>query len=150
METKKFGAVDPITGKKWGGSPLTHWRYLKRAVAAGQIDIPCGDCTACCRSGVPVYEDDGTEIPKADDGACIHLKADGCERYETRPSHCRLFSCTMLSIARVVTDSAVMNEALAQWQWDLSSRADREFAEAAERREAEITRRENEAAAKHG
>ncbi|MDP6705556.1 MAG: hypothetical protein QF893_04350 [Alphaproteobacteria bacterium] len=144
MKTKKFGEVDPATGKKWGGSPLTHWRYLKRAVERGSIDIPCGDCSACCRSGVPIYEDDGTEISKRADGACIHLQADGkCERHRTRPEHCRLFTCTLMSIAGVVTDSALMNEALAKWEWDLSKPEDREFAEQARRNEARITEEEN-------
>ena len=144
MKTKRFGEVDPVTGKKWGGSPITHWRYLNKAVQKGQIDIPCGTCSACCRSGVPVYEDDGTEVPKRDDGSCVHLDADGmCERHDTRPEHCRLYTCTLLSIAGVVTDSPLINEALAQWEWDLSSRADREFAEAARRNEARITEAEN-------
>ncbi len=144
MKTKKFGEPDPASGKKWGGSPLTHWRYLKRAVAQGEVDIPCGDCSACCRAGAPVYEDDGSEVAKDKDGCCVHLRPDGkCDRYQTRPEHCRLYTCTLLSIAGVVTDSALMNAALEAWEWDLSAPADREFAETARRNEARITETEN-------
>lgn len=136
VKTRKFGEVDPRTGKKWGGSPLTHWRHLKRAVVQGTVSIPCGDCSACCRSGVPIYEDDGAEVPKRPDGSCIHLRPNGeCDRYDRRPEQCRLFTCTLDSIAGVVTDNAIMNQALAQWEWDLSSEADREFAETARLKE---------------
>ncbi len=147
MRTRRFGEVDPATGRKWGGSPLTHWRALRRGVEAGEVRVPCGDCSACCRSGVPIYEDDGRELPKRADGACVHLDAEGnCERHATRPEHCRLFTCTLMSIAGVVTDNEAMNQALARWEWDLSSPQDREFAENARRNEAEKTRAENLAA----
>ncbi len=140
VKTRKFGEVDPATGRKWGGSPITHWRYLKRAVARGQVDIPCGTCDACCRSGAPIHEDDGTELGKRADGSCIHLDPEsGCERYHTRPGQCRLYTCTTFSIAQVVTDNAIMNEAMARWEWDLSSAADRDFAERARRNEARKT-----------
>lgn len=143
MKTRKFGDEDPLSGKKWGGSPSTHIRHLKRAVAEGRVDIPCGSCSACCRSGVAIYDDDGSELPKAADGSCIHLQPDGnCGRYETRPEHCRMFTCTTFSIAGVVTDNAVMNEALAQWEWDLSSAEDRALAERARENERRITIKE--------
>jgi hypothetical protein len=143
VKSKKFGEVDPATGKKWGGSPLTHWRHLKKGVERGEIAIPCGGCSACCRSGAPIFEDDGTEVPLRDDGSCIHLQSDGkCERYDTRPEQCRLYTCTLFSIAGVTTDSSVVNEALAQWEWDLSSPADRDFAEAARVKEGVLSETE--------
>ncbi len=147
MKTRKFGEVDPETGRKWGGSPLTHWRSLRRALEAGEVAVPCGDCSACCRSGVPIFEDDGSEVPKRADGACIHLDDAGwCERHDSRPEHCRLFTCTLMSIARVVTDNEGMNRALARREWNLSSPDDREFQETAQRNEAEKTLRKNRAA----
>jgi hypothetical protein len=134
--TRKFGDTDPHTGRKWGGSPLTHWRHLKRGVERGVVDIPCGDCSACCRSGVPICEDDGTEIAKSEDGACIYLSPEGkCSRHTTRPEQCRLFTCTLDSIAGVVTDNEIMNTAMARWEWDLSTREDREFVERARLKE---------------
>lgn len=36
---------------------------------------------------------------------------------------------------RATTDSAVVNDALAQWEWDLSAPADKDFAEAARLKE---------------
>ena len=144
MRTRKFGEVDPATGRKWGGSPLTHWRALRRALEAGVVDVPCGECSACCRSGVPIYEDDGAEVPKRADGACVHLDEAGwCDRHDSRPEHCRLFTCTLMSIAGVVTDNEAMNRALANWEWDLRTPEDRAFQERAMRNEAEKTRREN-------
>ena len=144
MKTKKFGEIDPVTGKKWGGSPLTHVRNLRRALERGSIDIPCGDCSACCRSGVPIYEDDGREIPKRDDGACIHLTEEGwCARHADRPEHCRQYTCTMESIAGVVMDNPIMNAAIQQWEWDLSKKEDRDYAEALRERELQATVSEN-------
>lgn len=132
MKSRKFGEVDAATGKKWGGSPITHWRHLKRGVERGEIDISCGSRSARCRSGAPIHEDDGTEVPRRDDGNRVHLQSDGkCERHDTRPEQYRLYTCTMFSIAGVTTDSPVINEALAQWEWDLSSPADKDLAEAA-------------------
>ena len=49
----------------------------------------------------------------------------------------------MESIAGVVMDNPLMNAALAQWQWDLSKPADREFAEAAKTRELKTTITDN-------
>lgn len=136
VKARNFGDVDPVSGKKWGGSPLTHWRQLKRGLERGVVDIPCGDCSACCRSGVPIYEDDGTVIPKDADGACIHLDpSGGCGRHNDRPEHCRLYTCTLSAIAGVVTDNALMNEATARWEWDLTTAADREFLETARLKE---------------
>ena len=86
MRTRKFGELDPATGRKWGGSPLTHWRALRRGIEAGVVDVPCGECSACCRSGVAIYEDDGAEVPKRADGACVHLDEAGwCDRHDSRP-----------------------------------------------------------------
>lgn len=71
-------------------------------------------------------------MPRRDDGNRVHLQSDGkCERHDTRPEQCRLYTRTMFSIAGVTTDSPVINEALAQWEWDLSSPADKDLAEAA-------------------
>lgn len=143
MKTKKFGDVDPVSGKKWGGSPLTHWRYLIKATKAGSVDIPCGGCSACCRSGVPIYEDNGSEVPKRPDGTCVHLTAAGlCDRHATRPDQCRMFTCTTMSIGLVVTDNPVMNEAIQQWEWDLSRKIDRDFADDVRRKEAAKTQLE--------
>jgi len=103
-------------------------RSLAQFVAAGRHDeatmllasireavVPCGTCTACCRSPVEVRPDCGdnladyetgiyvdTSAPNAPamvtllqkpDGACYALKGGRCSIWNKRPYICRQFDC---------------------------------------------------------
>src|SRR5688572_7337692 len=94
-----------------------------RSHATGDgVDVPCGGCTACCRSSYFVHiEPDETatlrRIPKAllfpapgqprghvvlgydERGQCPMLVDDRCSIYEDRPRTCRQFDCRVFVAA---------------------------------------------------
>lgn len=74
-------------------------------------DVPCNDCTACCRNeAVPLVEGDNPEnygdnlvqvggvtmLKTNERGECIFLAHGGCSIHEKRPIHCRAFDCRLL------------------------------------------------------
>jgi hypothetical protein len=73
-----------------------------------QTEVPCGDCTECCRTGQGLFLDpaqddiasyrtqtlDGRSLlATTDEGACVYLGPTGCTIYERRPLLCRTFDC---------------------------------------------------------
>jgi Fe-S-cluster containining protein len=90
-------------------------------------DVPCGDCTACCRSSMFVHiQPDEIEtiqrIPRAllfpapglpkghvlmgysDKGHCPMLVENKCSIYEDRPRTCRSYDCRIFSATGVAVD----------------------------------------------
>jgi hypothetical protein len=86
----------------------------KMADASETTEVPCGGCTACCRSnqGLFLHPEQGDDVHsyqvqvRADpvsgnpvylldtkDGACVYLGASGCTIYDRRPLLCRTFDC---------------------------------------------------------
>jgi uncharacterized protein len=107
-------------------------RWLRDAEAAlrpdGEADVPCGSCTACCRSSMFVHiAPDETRtlkrIPRAllfpapgrpaghvlmgydDHGRCPMLVGDQCSIYEDRPQTCRRYDCRVLAATGVPVDA---------------------------------------------
>ncbi|HEX2850202.1 MAG TPA: YkgJ family cysteine cluster protein [Acidimicrobiales bacterium] len=102
--------------------PVGEW---VTAFIAGQrgsegVDVPCGSCTACCRSSyfihvAPDETDTLRRIPKAllfpapgaprgtmvlgydDQGRCPMLVDDRCSIYEHRPRACRRYDCRVFA-----------------------------------------------------
>lgn len=105
--------------------PFGAWLEAARAVLRGNgqgLDVPCGECVACCTSSLFVHiapSEAGTlaVIPArllvrapgrprghkllgfAEDGSCPMLKARVCAIYEQRPRTCRNYDCRMLAAA---------------------------------------------------
>lgn len=119
------------------------------AVTAGRaVDVPCGACTACCRSGqlIPVQQDEadalahirpedlapmpgevGTFVLTHDDGGrCSQLAAEGCTVYEHRPRACRNYDCRIFPAAGVLPDAPLIAEAAAGWRFSHASSLDRQ------------------------
>lgn len=92
-----------------------------------EADVPCGSCTACCRSAqfVAIGPDETATlaaIPKAlqfpapnrppghvllpydEHGCCPMLTDDGCSIYEQRPRACRTYDCRVLAAASRAPD----------------------------------------------
>ena len=105
------------------------WLRSTAAVAAGEgdADVPCGSCTACCRSSYFVHvgpEDVGARrrIPPEllfpapgrppghllmgydERGWCPMLTEHGCSIYEDRPRTCRAFDCLVHVAAGTAPD----------------------------------------------
>ena len=89
---------------------------------AGEVDVHCGTCTACCRAAYFIHvQPDETEtlrrIPKAllfpapglpkgnvlmgydEHGHCPMLVDGGCSIYEHRPRTCRAYDCRIFAAA---------------------------------------------------
>jgi hypothetical protein len=97
-------------------------------VGEGDADVPCGDCTACCRSAqfVPVGSDEAdtiAHVPRAllfpaprrpghfvlgydERGHCPMLVDDRCSIYEHRPRACRMYDCRVFPASGVEVDAA--------------------------------------------
>jgi Fe-S-cluster containining protein len=95
--------------------------------ANGQVDVPCGTCTACCRSRMfihiqPKETQTIRRIPRAllfpapgspkghmlmgynDDGHCPMLVENKCSIYEHRPQTCRTYDCRVFAATDISVD----------------------------------------------
>jgi len=118
----------------------------------GESDVPCGSCTACCRSSHFVHiEPDETRalarIPAElqfpaprlpagnvllgydEHGHCPMLTDAGCSIYEDRPRTCRTYDCRLFAAAGVTLDEddkAEIAQRVARWRFRYPTAADRE------------------------
>jgi Fe-S-cluster containining protein len=110
---------------------------------AGSVDVPCGECTACCRSGqlIPVEPDEsdalahiskehlapmpgepGTYALMHDaSGRCSQLTPEGCSVYAHRPRACRTYDCRIFPAAGVRPDEPLIAEAAQRWRFTHAS-----------------------------
>lgn len=100
----------------------THQQLIAKEAA----DVPCEDCTACCRAGqfihVHVDEPAFKVIPQDllvpvpgnaqlylmghnQDGNCPMLVDDRCSIYALRPHTCRVYDCRIFSAAKIFPDA---------------------------------------------
>jgi Fe-S-cluster containining protein len=126
-------------------------RDTRAAHATGQgVDVPCGDCTACCRSSYFIHvgpdEDEAlARIPAellfaapgmpsgnmvmgyGERGHCPMLVDDVCSIYPDRPRSCRQYDCRVFAaagIAENVDDRPLITERARSWKFSLSSDRD--------------------------
>jgi len=99
----------------------------------GGTAVPCGDCTACCRSSMFIHikpEETQTiqRIPRAllfpapglpeghvlmgysDNGHCPMLVDNKCSIYEYRPQTCRSYDCRVFTATGVPVDQQIQSE----------------------------------------
>src|ERR1700722_153548 len=99
----------------------------------GGTTVPCGTCTACCRSSMFIHikpEEARTlrRIPKAllfpapglpkgnvlmgynDKGHCPMLAGNRCSIYEDRPETCRNYDCRVFAATGVAADEQTQAE----------------------------------------
>lgn len=118
------------------GSVSTFIRHLQRQQRErGEVNVPCGTCTACCRSprlsasllpaeesrfpdAVPVPDRPTLKcLPRKPDGTCSYLIDNRCAIYATRPLSCRTYDCRANLVVGVFDASdPIMQEALGQWE----------------------------------
>ncbi len=121
-------------------------------MSAGRADadVPCGECTACCRSSyfIHIAPDETAalrRIPAAlrfpapgrpkghvllgfdEDGRCPMLVDDRCSIYEDRPRTCRSFDCRVFAAAGL--DPAEdgkprIADRVRRWRFDVPTDAD--------------------------
>ena len=116
----------------------------------GESEVPCGACTACCRSSqfVPIGPDEADTIahipaellfpaPRRppghvllgydDRGHCPMLVDDRCSIYEHRPRTCRTYDCRVFPAAGVELDDGVqpaVGRRARRWRFDYPDEAD--------------------------
>jgi Fe-S-cluster containining protein len=118
----------------------------------GGADVPCGACTACCRSSMFVHigpEEKQTigRIPRAllfpapgwpeghllmgydDQGRCPMLAGDRCSIYEDRPRICREYDCRVFAATGIRVDpqtQADIARRVQEWVFDYENEASRQ------------------------
>jgi uncharacterized protein len=114
----------------------------------GASDVPCGGCTACCRSAqfvhvAPDEADARAHIPAEllfpapglphghhvlgydERGHCPMLVDDRCSIYEHRPRACRTYDCRVFAAAGVGLQTGVVAERARRWRFGLATEEDR-------------------------
>ena len=114
------------------------------------VDVPCGTCTACCRSSyfIHVGPDEMQtlrRIPRAllvpapglpegnvvmgydQNGHCPMLVDDRCSIYEDRPRTCRRYDCRVFAAAGLDPDDdgkVLVGQRVRRWRFDLATERD--------------------------
>ena len=115
------------------------WRdELRRVVeAGGTSDVPCGDCTACCRSRqfVQIDDDELETLAQVDSrllvrnptgsaswilgydaaGRCPMLGDGGCTIYHDRPRTCRTYDCRVYAASGVRPPQPLVAARVQSW-----------------------------------
>jgi uncharacterized protein len=142
------------TRKKRAGD-FSAWLHALRTsyLEGGAVDVPCGDCAACCTSshfvhiavgealtlaripeellvpapGAPA----GTQLLGCDQkGRCSLLNGRRCEIYEDRPQTCRLYDCRVYAAADVEPDREEITRQAYAWVFGYPAERDRREHEA--------------------
>lgn len=118
----------------------------------GDVDVPCGGCTACCTSSQFVHigpdeADARASIPSAllfaapgmpdghvllgydEHGRCPMLGDGGCSIYEHRPRTCRTYDCRVFPATGVTLDDADKAEIArraGRWRFEVVTDRDHE------------------------
>ncbi len=130
--------------------PLAPWALAARRAIRGHGEsvVPCGDCTACCRSSQFVHiEPDETEtlacIPAAllvpapgrppghrvlgydERGHCPMLVDGRCSIYDHRPRTCRTYDCRIFAATGIEPDQPEIGARVRRWRFSVTTAADR-------------------------
>lgn len=133
--------------------PFSTWLAgMRRAIDGEQeADVPCGSCTACCRSAQFVHiepDEQGAlaRIPSEllfpaprlpaghvllgydEQGRCPMLVEDRCSIYEDRPRTCRTYDCRVFAAAGVAPDEEAQPDIAARverWRFSYPAEQDR-------------------------
>jgi Fe-S-cluster containining protein len=114
----------------------------------GQMDVPCGGCTACCRASqfVHVAPDEAETLARIppellfpapglpdghallgydERGRCPMLVDDRCSIYEHRPRACRTYDCRVFAASGIGLDEPGPVAAQARrWRFELAGAED--------------------------
>ncbi len=114
----------------------------------GNSDVPCGECTVCCKSSQFIYvgpEETATlaHIPRGllfqapgrdgfvlgynEDGGCPMFVGNACSIYAHRPRTCRTYDCRIFPATGIVPDAnkpEIVSRA-ASWEFSFATARDR-------------------------
>jgi hypothetical protein len=87
-----------------------------------QSDVPCGTCTACCKSDTIILRDDEYEkypwhwennqriLDRKPDGTCVNLTPSGCGVHGLAPDICKRMDCRVLFLVTPKTQRRIRIE----------------------------------------
>jgi Fe-S-cluster containining protein len=142
-DKSKLDLKDVTGASELSAGTFSTWAaFTRSAVAAkGTADVPCGTCTACCKSSYFIHVGpDETQtlqrIPKAllfpapglpkgnvlmgydEKGRCPMLVNEQCSIYEHRPKTCRNYDCRIFPAADLDTDGReLINRQIRRWKF---------------------------------
>jgi Fe-S-cluster containining protein len=125
-------------------------RTLRAQVSDEDAEVPCGGCTACCRSSyfvhiAPDETDTLRRVPREllfpapglpeghvvlgydDNGHCPMLVEEGCSIYDDRPRTCRNFDCRVFPAAGIAPDEdgkAFITAQVRRWKFSFPTERD--------------------------
>lgn len=132
-----------VTAERVPAGDVSAW-YAEMSAAlagAGESDVPCGSCTACCRSSqfVHIGPDEratlavipqellfpAPRLPRGhvllgydERGHCPMLIDGGCSIYDNRPRACRVYDCRVFAATGVAPlDKPAVAERVRQWRF---------------------------------
>ena len=137
--------------RKLAAGNFSPWLAETRAAISGKgsANVPCGTCTACCRTHNILIAADETEtlahvastlqipasrMPHGDllmmheeSGDCPMLVDERCSIYEHRPRMCRTYDCRVFPASGLAAgeDKPVIDEQAQRWSFSYPTSADR-------------------------
>jgi uncharacterized protein len=139
-----------VTGEPHEGGGFLDWLRLTRAAhqTDADVDVPCGDCVACCTSSyfIHVRPDDEATLrrvpaellvpapgaPKGhvvmgydESGKCPMLEGGRCSIYQDRPLTCRTYDCRVFAAAGIDADRPAITARARTWVFDEPTDDDR-------------------------
>ena len=152
-DPKLLRAVDITDEQDRPAGGFSAWLRRTRTDLTAQagVDVPCGDCNACCHSSYFIHigpEETQTLalIPEellfaapgqaegvvllgyGEDGQCPMLVDEKCSIYEHRPQTCRNYDCRIFpaaGIAAAEDDKALITQRTRRWKFSYPNADDR-------------------------
>jgi Fe-S-cluster containining protein len=148
-DLKKLDVKD-LRQQDLSAGAFSTWLRRTRTAAPlkGTADVPCGECTACCKSSyfihiAPDEYETLRRIPQAltfpapglpegnvlmgydASGRCPMLVDERCSIYEHRPKTCRNYDCRIFPAAGMDTDNReLINRQIRRWKFSYPSQED--------------------------
>ena len=129
---------------------FSSWLHLTRSAQVEEcgVEVPCGECTACCTSSYfihvgPPETETHARIPAEllfaapglaegnvllgydKHGRCPMLIDGRCSIYDDRPLTCRSYDCRVFAAAGIAADRAAITERARRWRFGYSTGDDR-------------------------
>jgi len=139
-----------LPGPSTGAGEFSSWLRRTRIAHVDDtgVDVPCGECDACCRSSYfihigPAETQTLARIPEElqfaapgllegnvvlgydEKGRCPMLCDDGCSIYEQRPLTCRTYDCRVYAAAGIAADRASITQRARRWEFSYPTEDDR-------------------------
>jgi Fe-S-cluster containining protein len=147
------GAAPVSAEQDLPAGPFASWvdQTVRALTSDDGIEVPCGGCTACCRSAYFIHIDppetrtlerippellfpapgrpDGHVVLGYDErGHCPMLVDDRCSIYDDRPISCRTYDCRVFAATGLSPDDdgkPLVAERVRRWTFDVTTTSDR-------------------------